>query len=123
MYSRARIVVVTAGALLLAGCGGGDGDRVTPSTIGATSRGSSATSSSATPAPRIFDAKALQDGVRQVLVQSYGLAGVSDVRCPSGQVVQTGVSFDCALQVDGAPKTVTLTVRSQDGTYQVSQPR
>ncbi|KAA9152179.1 DUF4333 domain-containing protein [Amycolatopsis acidicola] len=122
MYSRARIMLVTAGVLVLAGCGGSADDQVTPSTAGATSSASVSPSASASPA-RIFDERALQDGVRQVLVQSYGLADVTNVRCPSDQAVQTGVSFDCEVTIGGAPKTVTLTVQGPDGTYQVAQPK
>jgi hypothetical protein len=71
----------------------------------------------------VFDSAALEDGVRQVLTQSYGLADITEVRCPSGQAVQVGISFDCEVIVGGVPKTVTLTVQTSDGTYQVSAPK
>ncbi|MBB2937015.1 hypothetical protein FHX82_004079 [Amycolatopsis bartoniae] len=107
--------------LPLAGCtGGGDAPSV-PS-----SSGSSASSSSAVTLPsasRVFDETALENGVRQVLSQSYGLADVTEVRCPAGQAVQVGISFECAVTVAGAQRSVTLRVQTPDGTYQVSAPK
>lgn len=125
MSRGARIRAGLAGAgvlLLVAGCAGRGGDRPAPSSVGGTSGGASSSSVLA-PASRVFDSAALEDGVRQVLTQSYGLADITEVRCPSGQAVQVGISFDCEVIVGGVPKTVTLTVQTSDGTYQVSAPK
>jgi hypothetical protein len=109
---------------LLAGCDGSGGDRPVPSPLGSTSGGGAPSAGgSLAPASRVFDTTALENGVRQVLTQAYGLPDVTGVRCPSGQVVQVGISFDCAVTVAGQPKTVTLTVQTPDGTYQVSVPK
>lgn len=124
MFRRARTRAGLAGAglLLLAGCHGPGGGPPAPSPV-STSRGAASSSTSLAPASRVFDTTALENGVRQVLTQSYGIPDVTGVRCPSGQVVQVGISFDCAVTVAGQAKTVTLTVRTPDGTYQVSVPK
>jgi hypothetical protein len=105
-------------ALVLAGCSGNGAPPPSPLTdpLGGTS-------TSLGPAQRIFDTLALQNGVKQVLTQSYGIASVGEVHCPSQQAVQTGISFDCTVELGGAMKAVTLTVKSSDGTYEVSQPK
>ncbi|WAL63304.1 DUF4333 domain-containing protein [Amycolatopsis cynarae] len=114
MLPRARTCVALAsGALLLTGCGNG----------GHTPGFSSGSSEAAAPPVRVFDADAVQAGVRHLLTQSYGLTGVGTVRCPSGQVVQAGISFACVVEVNGSRRTVTLTVRDADGTYAVSAPQ
>ncbi|WP_435155226.1 DUF4333 domain-containing protein [Amycolatopsis sacchari] len=124
MSRRARLCACLAASVLpLAGCGGGGDAPPAPTSLGGTTGGGMPSSSTLSPAPRVFDARALEDGVRQVLTQSYGLADVGEVRCPSGQFVQAGISFDCEVVVGGARKNVTLTVQGLDGTYQVSQPR
>lgn len=106
--------------ILLAGCAGGGDAPPPPSSGGVVSAGST---SSLSPAPRIFDEAALEDGVRHVLVASYQLTDVGAVRCPSDQAVQAGISFDCTVVLGGVTKSVTLTVRGVDGTYEVAQPR
>jgi len=65
----------------------------------------------------------LNSALRRVLGESYRLAGVSTVRCPSNQAVQPGSVFSCAVEVGGIPESVTLTVRDWDGTYEVSVPK
>jgi len=106
--------------VLPAGCGGGDDEQSPPSSSGVVPASSS---SSLSPAPRIFDQAALEAGVRRVLTESYQLTGVGTVRCPSGQTVQTGISFDCTVALPEGTKRVTLTVRGSDGTYEVSAPK
>ncbi|GAB2970998.1 DUF4333 domain-containing protein [Amycolatopsis acidiphila] len=126
MSRRARTWAGLAGAgvLLLAGCDGSGGGPPSPGSLGRTSGGgASSASSTRAPASRVFDAAALENGVRQVLTESYGIADVTGVRCPSGQTVQVGISFDCEVTVAGQPRTVTLMVQTPDGTYQVSAPK
>lgn len=122
---RARTWLGVAGAVvvLLVGCDGSAGDPPARTSLGGTSGGGASSSSALSSASRVFDNAALEDGVRQVLTQSYSIAGVGEVRCPSGQAVQLGISFDCEVTVGGAPKTVTLTVQTADGTYEVSAPK
>lgn len=104
------------GTVLVTGCSGGAEPAPGPLTDTSTSTGLG-------PAQRIFDTIALQNGVKQVLTQSYQLADVGAVHCPSQQEVQVGISFDCTVELGGRTKSVTLTVKSADGTYEVSQPK
>ncbi|WP_236793016.1 DUF4333 domain-containing protein [Amycolatopsis sp. GM8] len=124
MSRRARFWAGSAaGLLLLAGCAGPGGEKPAPSPQSITSGGGTSSSRGLAPVPRVFDPAALESGVRQVLTESYGIADVTQVRCPSGQTVQVGVSFDCAVTLRGEQKAVTLTVRNVDGTYEVSGPK
>lgn len=74
----------------------------------------------------VLDQNAVQNGVRTVLTaqppNGYGHSVVSGVNCPAKQPVKAGVTFDCTATVDGAPKTVTITVKDTDGNYEVGQP-
>ena len=70
-----------------------------------------------------FDAGAVQQGVQQILTDSYDIPGVESVTCPSGQAVEPGATFDCEATVEGSTLTVTVTVKDDDGTYEVGHPR
>lgn len=70
-----------------------------------------------------FDNAAVQDGVAKIVTESYGAIDVSDVSCPSGQKAETGTQFTCTLTTDGVPGSVTVTVKDDDGTYEVGRPR
>jgi Domain of unknown function (DUF4333) len=75
---------------------------------------------------KVFDERQVTSGVTSVLTGTaptgYGLTGVSDVSCPSGQEVKAGTSFQCTLTINGAPKTVNIKVIDDQGTYQVDPP-
>lgn len=71
----------------------------------------------------VFAQTALQDGVRQILVDKYMVAGVQDVTCPAHARVEAGTTFDCTVTIDGEPRSVTVTVKNADGAYEVSQPK
>ncbi|QBJ94559.1 DUF4333 domain-containing protein [Rhodococcus sp. ABRD24] len=71
---------------------------------------------------KTLDQAAVQNGVEQVVTDSYGARAVSGVDCPSGQKVVKGESFTCSLTVDGTAKKVTVTFTDNDGTYEVSRP-
>jgi len=45
------------------------------------------------------------------------------VTCPADQEVKAGTTFDCSLQIDGQAKTVKITVKDDDGTYEVGVPQ
>ncbi|WP_083884096.1 DUF4333 domain-containing protein [Nocardia higoensis] len=79
---------------------------------------------STTLAPEIdtLDQTAVQSGVVTVLTDSYGLTGVSDASCPSGQAVVVGLRFTCSVTVSGDPMSVSVTITSTDGVYEVSRP-
>jgi len=70
---------------------------------------------------KVFDATALNDGVRTVLTNDYGLT-VDNVTCPEGQRVSQGATFQCDVGVAGQPQKVTITVSNNDGAYEVSRP-
>ncbi|MGW5921928.1 DUF4333 domain-containing protein [Nocardia fluminea] len=69
-----------------------------------------------------LDNAAVQDGVARVLKDSYGIADVSDVSCPSGQAVEVDATFTCDLKVSGEAKKVTVKITKEDGTYEVGRP-
>ncbi|WP_336085516.1 DUF4333 domain-containing protein [Nocardia sp. SSK8] len=69
-----------------------------------------------------LDNTAVQDGVAKVLKESYGIADVSDVSCPSGQAVEVDATFTCDLKVSGEAKQVTVKITKDDGTYEVGRP-
>lgn len=71
----------------------------------------------------VFDAGSVQQGVQQTLRDSYHLGTVESVRCPAGQVVEPGRRFDCSVQLGGARKSVSVTVRDSSGIYEVGYPR
>ena len=75
---------------------------------------------------KVFDERQVTQGVTNVLTGTpptgYGLSGVTDVSCPSGQEVKADTSFDCTLKVDGTPKTVTVRVKDSSGLYEVNPP-
>ncbi|MDA3629986.1 DUF4333 domain-containing protein [Saccharopolyspora oryzae] len=71
----------------------------------------------------VFDASSVEKGVEQTLKTSYGLPGVGSVSCPSGQAVQVGNRFDCQVQINSQPKTVTVTVKTDKGVYEVGHPK
>ncbi|MEV0079151.1 DUF4333 domain-containing protein [Nocardia neocaledoniensis] len=69
-----------------------------------------------------LDNTAVQDGVSRVLKDSYGIADVSDVSCPSGQKVEVDATFTCDLKVSGEAKKVSIKITKDDGTYEVGRP-
>ena len=73
-----------------------------------------------------FDAAQMNQGVTQVLTNAppsgFGLSGVTDVNCPSGQAVVVGSKFNCSLQVEGRQTQVTIEVLSDSGEYRVNPP-
>jgi hypothetical protein len=75
---------------------------------------------------KVFDEKQVAQGVTNVLTgqapTGYGMSGVSDVTCPSGQPVTAGTSFQCDLKVDGQATKVTVVVKDGSGLYEVNPP-
>ncbi|MCP2277993.1 protein of unknown function [Nocardia amikacinitolerans] len=74
------------------------------------------------PAPQLLDQVDLQRGVQLVLIDSYGMDDVRDVRCPSGQTVTVDATFDCLVKVGSTQKSVSVTITDTDGTYEVGRP-
>lgn len=71
---------------------------------------------------KVFDNNAVQEGVSTVLKNDYKLK-VSSVTCPADQPVKASTTFTCKATVDGQEKSVTITVKSDDGHYEVGQPQ
>ena len=75
---------------------------------------------------KVFDERQVSQGVTNVLTGAppagYGLRGITDVSCPSGQEVKAGTSFQCTLKVGGTPQTVTVVVKDASGLYEVNPP-
>ena len=71
---------------------------------------------------KVFDTAKVEQGVTGVLTNDYKLKA-SDVKCPADQAVKAGSTFNCTVTVDGAQKNVQITVKSDDGHYEVGQPQ
>jgi hypothetical protein len=72
---------------------------------------------------RVFDGESVGIGVLQILREEYRISGVESVECPEDRPVVVGTSFDCTVRLDGTSKEVTITVKSEEGEYEVGQPR
>jgi hypothetical protein len=72
---------------------------------------------------QVFDQAAMQDGVKSVLTDQYKISGVGAVSCPDGAAVEPGTSFVCTAQIGSESKQITITVKTADGDYEVSQPQ
>lgn len=70
----------------------------------------------------VFDAPVLEEGVRQILTEEYYVAGIDDVRCPPDEEVRVDHRFECEVMIDGNGRSVTITVLSDEGEYEVSPP-
>ncbi len=100
----------------------GDGSTTaTPSGTAPPSAGESARTGAA-PVTKVFDEASMRRSVRSMLTDSYDLSDVASVTCPSEQPVEAGARFDCTAVVDGEPHLVPITVRDDDGRYEVGYP-
>lgn len=89
---------------------------------GSTTGDTSASTTETSPVVRVFDRQAMQEAVLGILTDSYQLEDVGDVRCPAGQPVETGSTFDCTVTVGGEQRRVPITVKSEQGDYEVGLP-
>ncbi|AOS63238.1 DUF4333 domain-containing protein [Actinoalloteichus hymeniacidonis] len=71
---------------------------------------------------RVFDENAVEEAVTRIVREDYGASEVSDVTCPAGRPLEAGTSFDCTATVDGEQSTITISVQTDEGEYQVGQP-
>jgi Domain of unknown function (DUF4333) len=69
-----------------------------------------------------FDNVAVQNGVKKILTEDYK-KNVTSVTCPAGEEVKAGRTFTCTATVDGQQRQVTITVKSDDGAYEVGEPK
>ena len=71
---------------------------------------------------KVFSNSDVQNGVTDVLKNDYKL-NVGTVTCPPDQPVKVGSTFTCKAVVDGQTKSVQITVKADDGHYEVGQPQ
>lgn len=73
-----------------------------------------------------FNSATVAADVRKILTDSpptgYGILGVADVSCPNDQPVKVGATFLCHITINNASKSVKITVRDNEGRYQVGIP-
>ncbi|MBM0277248.1 DUF4333 domain-containing protein [Micromonospora tarensis] len=70
---------------------------------------------------KVFDTAALQRGVLTVLRENYQL-DADEVACPVAPPVKVNSRFSCSARIAGQPKTVTVTVTSSAGRFEVGRP-
>ncbi|MFI6027571.1 DUF4333 domain-containing protein [Amycolatopsis magusensis] len=118
------LAAVLAGAL--AGCEAADPPPAAPPAAPALPPPAVTTTSptpvSASPQPKLFDHAAVAEGVRQVLTQNFGVTELGAVLCPPGQPVRSGHTFDCQAQIGGEQRPVPITVKTDEGEYEVAAP-
>ncbi|KOX27997.1 hypothetical protein ADK67_13010 [Saccharothrix sp. NRRL B-16348] len=71
---------------------------------------------------KVFDQAAVQSGVVGVLKDDYKISDVESATCPAEQEVKPNTTFECTVKVGGKDKTVKITVKTEDGEYEVGQP-
>lgn len=72
---------------------------------------------------KAFNADTVERGVVQILKDEYKISDVGEATCPVDPLVAPGVSFTCIVEVGGVDKSVKITAKSNDGEYEVGQPR
>lgn len=71
----------------------------------------------------VIDAAKTEDAIEQNLEQSVGQK-VRSVDCPSDVDVETGATFDCAVELaDGGQETATLKILNEDADIEVTNLR
>jgi hypothetical protein len=69
-----------------------------------------------------LDQKSVQDGVVQVLKNSFGESDTQNAQCPANQEIKTGATFDCTVKVAGQQKKVTIRILNDKPEYEVGAP-
>ena len=72
---------------------------------------------------KVFDNTAVQSGVQKILTENYKISGVSGVTCPADQDVKKDNTFTCTATINGKSQSVKITVKTDDGEYEVGQPQ
>lgn len=73
-------------------------------------------------APKVFDEKAVADGVTTVLTRDYGLQNVTGVTCPANTSVKAGATFTCDATIDGTASKIEIKILDAQGKYEVGRP-
>ncbi|WP_199442024.1 DUF4333 domain-containing protein [Umezawaea beigongshangensis] len=71
---------------------------------------------------KVFDTTSVQNGVVSILKNDYKIDDVESATCPAEQEVKPGATFECTAKVGGEDKKVKITVKTDDGEYEVGQP-
>lgn len=73
---------------------------------------------------KVFDEQAVQNGVKTVLVDKYGVPedSIGGVTCPAEQKVEKDHKFTCTATIDGQEQKINITVLNEDGEYRVEPP-
>ncbi|WP_134668497.1 MULTISPECIES: DUF4333 domain-containing protein [unclassified Amycolatopsis] len=71
---------------------------------------------------QVFNNNQMQTDVAKLLTDTYKIQGVSGVTCPAEQKVEDGAKFECTATINGKPQQVPITVKGNDGNYEVSPP-
>ena len=72
---------------------------------------------------KVFDKAAVEAGVKSILTDKYNIEKVESVTCPEKQEVKKDLQFTCTAKIDGADKTINITVKTDtDGQYEVAPP-
>ncbi|GAA1290867.1 DUF4333 domain-containing protein [Saccharothrix xinjiangensis] len=71
---------------------------------------------------KVFDNAEVQKGVVTILTDVYKISDVESATCPADQEVKPNTTFECTAKIDGEDKTVKITVKTEDGEYEVGQP-
>lgn len=130
------LVMLSGGCLLLGACeGAGDQGGAPSLTLAGTTTAATTTvesmvsqtsdaagSAPLTPLPRVFDPRAMRDSVLRILTDSYQIEGVESVTCPPDQPVEADLEFDCTAEIDGSTRRVPITVKNDEGEYEVGYP-
>jgi hypothetical protein len=94
----------------------------TPNTSNSSPTASASQPATATSVTKVFDSEAMQKSVREILTEEYLVEDLRGVTCPSGKRVEVGSTLDCTVQIGDDPKTVSITVTSEKGDYEVGMP-
>lgn len=71
---------------------------------------------------RVLDAGAVEEGVTRVLTDAYQ-EKVQSASCPANRELRPGNTFECVVRIDDQERTVPVTVKTEDGQYEVARPK
>lgn len=71
---------------------------------------------------KVFDNAEVQKGVVGILKDDYKISDVESATCPANREVKPNTTFECTVKIGGEEKTVKITVKTEDGEYEVGQP-
>lgn len=75
-----------------------------------------------------YNAKQIAQGVEVILTKpvstgyGYPSSAITNIKCPTSQPVTAGTSFECTVDINGEPKTVSVDIISNHGLFIVQAP-